>query len=147
MACAFLVIAKPSKQNMLETTQRYFSLWIPSWPVASAWLELGKQPDAPTVIFDRADNKAKVIATCPLGYREGIRRGMRQRSAQAIAPSAYFAVSDPVIETKTFEQILEITREMVPRVSHVRPGRLEFDGVGPTNYFGGEYNELGHLKH
>ena len=128
-----------------QKTKRYFSLWVPSWPVASSWLELGHKPDTPTVIFDRGDNKAKVIATCPLGYREGIRRGMRQRSAQAITPRAHFVISDPVIETKTFEQILEITREMVPRVSLVRPGRLEFDGVGPTNYFGGEYNAAAEL--
>ncbi len=122
----------------MPDSKRYFSLWCPSWPVASAWLTLGSKPAQPTVVFDREDNKAHVIAVCPDAYVAGVRRGMRQRSAQAIIPDAYFSTTDPLSETKTFARVLEIVRDMVPSVSLVRPGRLECDARGPSRYFGGD---------
>lgn len=130
----------------MRSQQRYFSLWCPSWPVASSWLTLGSKPDAPTIVFDREDNKAHVLAVCPDGYRAGVRRGMRQRSAQAIVPNAHFCVTDPVSETKTFVRVLDIVRDMVPNVSLVRPGRLECDARGPSRYFGGESNAAHELR-
>ncbi len=117
---------------------RYLSLWCPSWPVTACWLALGNKPDIPTVIFDRDDNKAHVLATCSNAYSAGIRRGMRKRSAESIVPDALFAVSDSILENKMFTQVLDATRDMVPQVSLVRPGRLECNARGPSRYFGGE---------
>lgn len=118
--------------------RRYFSLWCPSWPVVSAWLVLGSRPDSPTVVFDREDNRAHVLAVCPDAYSVGVRRNMRIRSAQAIIPDAYFSVADEVSQTKTFSRVLDVVRDFVPSVSLVRPGRLECDARGPSRYFGGE---------
>ena len=117
---------------------RYFSLWCPSWPVASAWLSRGSKPNIPTIVFDREDNRAHVLAACPDAFLLGVRRGMRKRSAQAIIPDAYSQVSDSISETKTFSRVLDVARDMVPNVSLVRPGRLECDAHGPSRYFGGE---------
>jgi|GEM_PF-4859752 len=118
--------------------ERYFSLWCPSWPVASAHLKFGSKPNVPTVVFDRDDNRAHVIAVCPEAFSAGVRRGMRKRSAQAIIPNAYECVTDSVSEMKTFSQVLDVVRDMVPNVCLVRPGRLECDSKGPSRYFGGE---------
>lgn len=132
----------PSEYN----NKRYFSLWCPSWPVVSSWLTLGSKPPVPTVVFDREDNRAHVVAVCPSAYLAGVRRGMRRRSAQAIVPDAYFCVSDDLIETKTFSRVVEVVRDMVPNVSIVRPGRLECDAKGPSRYFGGEENAAQELR-
>lgn len=121
-----------------SNSSRYFSLWCPSWPVVSVWLLNGGKTQTPTVVFDTDTSQAHVIATCPVGYAEGIRRGMRKRSAEATTPDANFVVSDPASETKTFDAVLNVVRDMVPRVSIVRPGRLECDAKGPSRYFGGE---------
>jgi protein ImuB len=123
----------------LGISTRLLVLWVPDWPVvahASALSKAGQKgsPDAAIALIE----KGQVFA-CSLAARsEGVRRGMRQREAQARCPGLRILRYDPALDARAFEPILAALEQSLPGLHPVRPGTVAVRARGPARYYGGE---------
>lgn len=105
------------------------ALWFPDWPIHAAELDGG-----PAVI---TKNGAVWVANGAARGR-GIRRGMRLRHAQALAPGMRDAVADPDRDARYFESIACGLDDVVSTIEVVRPGLIVVDMRAAANFYGGE---------
>ncbi len=82
--------------------------------------------------------KNVVLACSPAARAEGVRRGMRQREAQARCPALHALPYDPALDSRVFEPVLTALEGALPGVHPVRPGMLAVRARGPARYYGGE---------
>ena len=90
--------------------------------------------DAPVALIE----KNVVLACSPAARAEGVRRGMRQREAQARCPALHALPYDPALDSRVFEPVLTALEGALPGVHPVRPGMLAVRARGPARYYGGE---------
>jgi len=105
------------------------ALWFPDWPIHAAELDGG-----PAVI---TKNGAVWVANGAARGR-GIRRGMRLRHAQALAPGMRDAVADPDRDARYFESIACGLDDVVSTIEVVRPGLIVVDMRAAAKFYGGE---------
>ena len=108
---------------------RVMALWFPDWPIHAAELDGG-----PAVI---TKNGAVWVANGAARGR-GIRRGMRLRHAQALAPGMRDAVADPDRDARYFESIACGLDDVVSTIEVVRPGLIVVDMRAAAKFYGGE---------
>ncbi len=113
---------------------RLLVLWCPDWPV-HAHAQTERLPgDAPVALIE----KNVVLACSPAARAEGVRRGMRQREAQARCPAIHLLRYDPTLDARMFEPVLTALEAALPGVHPLRPGMLAVRSRGPARYYGGE---------
>lgn len=121
---------------MFESSRqpRLLVLWCPDWPVhAHAVAE--RLPDgAPVALID----KNTVLACSASARAEGVKRGMRQREAQARCPGIHLLRYDATLDARAFEPVLTALEGALPGVHPLRPGMLAVRARGPARYYGGE---------
>jgi len=65
-------------------------------------------------------------------------RGLRQREAEARCAGLTVVDADDAADARTFETVVRVVEQLVPRLVLERPGRLSFPTRGPSRYFGGD---------
>lgn len=119
---------------MFESASRLLVLWCPDWPV-SAHAQAERLPgEAPIALIE----KNVVLACSPAARAEGVRRGMRQREAQARCPGIRLLRYDATLDARLFEPVLAALEQALPGVHPLRPGMVAVRSRGPARYYGGE---------
>lgn len=123
---------------------RSLVLWFPDWPVTALLLTapvtLDLDPDEPIAI-----THANAVVSCSASARaDGVRRGQRQRDAQALSPSIRLIPSDPHRDTRAFHPVASVIEEITPGVQIIRAGLCALGARGPARYYGGE-DEAAHV--
>jgi protein ImuB len=121
---------------MFESSRqpRLLVLWCPDWPVHAHVREARLPVEAPAALIE----KSVVLACSPAARAEGVRRGMRQREAQARCPALHVLRYDPALDSRAFESVLTALEGALPGVHPLRPGMLAVRARGPARYYGGE---------
>jgi protein ImuB len=116
-------------------------VWVADWPVAAAIGEGLAGPHEPVALVDAQ----QVQAVNAVGRAQGVRRGMKRRSAQAACPELELLDSDPARDARVFESVAALVEDMVPGVELLRPGLLLVPARGASRYYGGDTGLTGHL--
>lgn len=110
------------------------ALWCPDWPAVAASAEADVSPDHPVAVF--LGNR--VMACSATARRQGVRRGLRRREAQARCPDLYVCAADDGRDARRFEPVAAAVDAIVPGTEIVRPGVLVLPARGVARYLGGE---------
>lgn len=117
---------------------RAAALWFPDWPVQAARLESGDELAEPIAIA--AQHRIKV---CSHAARQvGIRRGMRVRNAQAVAPELTVIEDNPDRDGRMFASLAASFDEVAASVEVVRPGLVVVDVDAAGRFHGAEDKAL-----
>ncbi|MEO8529238.1 MAG: DNA polymerase Y family protein [Pseudolysinimonas sp.] len=113
---------------------RLLALWCPDWPVYAHAQAERLPAEAPIALIDK-----NIVLACSRSARaEGVKRGMRQREAQARCPGIHLIRYDPTLDARAFEPVLTALEGSLPGVHPLRPGMLAVRARGPARYYGGE---------
>jgi protein ImuB len=114
---------------------RLLVLWCPDWPVHAHAGAEHIPTDTPVALIQKGD-----VFACNLAARVGgVRRGLRQREAQARCPGLHLLSYDPVLDARAFEPVLTGLEEAIPGLHPIRPGSVAVKVRGPARYYGGEH--------
>ena len=117
---------------------RAAALWFPDWPVQAARLESGDELAEPVAIA--AQHRVKV---CSHAARQlGIRRGMRVRNAQAVAPELTVIEDNPDRDGRMFASLAASFDEVAASVEVIRPGLVVVDVDAAGRFHGAEGKAL-----
>jgi protein ImuB len=109
-------------------------LWCPDWPVRAAVAAGAAEDGHPIALID----KGVVLASSAAARREGVRRGLRVREAQARCASLTVLPYDVDADQREFEPLLNAIERAVPGVQPIRPGLCALRARGPARFYGGE---------
>ncbi|HLS61862.1 MAG TPA: DNA polymerase Y family protein, partial [Ruania sp.] len=96
---------------------RLVVLWVPDWPVVAALNEGLAGAHQPVALYDGRG----VAALSARARAQGVRRGMRKRSAQAICPDLVLLGVDEGRDVRAFEPVVQALEEVVPLLTPMRP--------------------------
>lgn len=117
---------------------RAAALWFSDWPVQAARLESGDELAEPIAIA--AQHRIKV---CSHAARQlGIRRGMRVRNAQAVAPELTVIEDNPDRDGRMFASLAASFDEVAASVEVLRPGLVVVDVDAAGRFHGSEDKAL-----
>jgi protein ImuB len=111
-------------------TRRMLVAGCADWPLTAA----GVAPDEPAAVL----RNHRVQAATMAARRAGVRRGQRQREAQACCPELRLLDVNPDLDARAFEPVAAAVTAFNPRVEIVRPGVVALGTRGPSRYFGGD---------
>ncbi|MCU1403546.1 MAG: polymerase family protein [Microbacteriaceae bacterium] len=117
-----------------QPVNRVMVLWCPDWPISAALLAYGLPRDAAIALVDRGE----VFACSAAARREGVRRGLRLREAQARCTTLLVFPYDSGLDSRSFEPVLAAIEETMPGTQLIRPGTCVLMARGPARYYGGE---------
>lgn len=113
---------------------RVVAIWFPDWPVQA----LSMSGEASPVQEVGIVRTRTIVACSQAARRAGVRRGMRAREAQAVAPELTLVEDNPDRDARAFEPIAAGLDEVTASVEVLRPG-LVLVSAGPVaRYHGGE---------
>ncbi|MEE6296536.1 DNA polymerase Y family protein [Georgenia wangjunii] len=118
----------------LPGTLRRVALWVPDWPVAAAVAEGLVGAHEPVAVHD---GRGVVVASAQ-ARAQGVRRGMRRRSAQGACPELVLLAVDDARDARAFEPVVQAVEEVVAGVEVARPGVLLMAARGPSRHVGSE---------
>ncbi|AQQ14458.1 DNA polymerase IV [Corynebacterium glaucum] len=117
---------------------RVAAVWFPDWPVQAAKLELGDAVADPIVIGSQ--HRVKV---CSHAARQlGIRRGMKLRNAQAIAPELTVVDDNADRDGRMFASLAASFDDVAASVEVLRPGLVIVDLAAAARFHGSEDTAL-----
>lgn len=123
------------------TAARTIMLWCPDWPVRAA-VAAGRAEDGrPVALIDAG----AVFSSSAAARREGVRRGLRVREAQARCSSLTVLGYDADADQREFEPLLTAIEQASPGVQPIRPGLCALRARGPARFYGGEDAAARHL--
>ena len=106
---------------------RRLVLWCPDWPVVAAVRAAGADPFQPSAVLT-----AHRVVACSVAARAcGVRRGMRQRTAQQRCPGLLVLEADADRAARLFEEVVRAVEATAPGVEIVRPGLVADSAAGP----------------
>ncbi|SED93598.1 protein ImuB [Ruania alba] len=117
-----------------EPATRLAVLWVPDWPVAAAVADGVVSAHEPVAIHDARG----IVAASARARAEGVRRGMRRRSAQGLCPDLVLVPIDEGRDVRAFEPVVQAVEEEIPLVQVMRPGAVVLAADGPSRYLGSE---------
>lgn len=113
---------------------RVAAVWFPDWPVQAARLEADDALAEPVAVVAQRRVKA-----CSAAAREcGVRRGMKLRHAQALAPALSVVEDNPDRDGRTFAALASSFDEVASSVEVLRPGLVVVDAAAAGRFHGGE---------
>jgi protein ImuB len=116
-------------------------VWCPDWPVVTARRRDPRLAGAAVAIMARGARGARVpvvYAASAEARALGVRSGLRQREAEALAGELVVLDTDGLGDARAFEPVVRAVEQLSPRLVLERPGRLWFPTRGPSRYFGGD---------
>ncbi|GAB3796566.1 DNA polymerase Y family protein [Humibacter antri] len=123
-----------TSRNGEHTSRRSIVLWCPDWPVRAAVAAGLAEHEHPIALID----KGMVFAASAPARREGVRRGLRVREAQARCSTLTVLRYDQSIDQREFDPLLAAIEQAVPGVQPIRPGLCALRARGPARYYGSE---------
>lgn len=125
---------------------RVAALWFPDWPVQAAKLERDGRDSREGEVSDEGAATERVIIAhqhrvkvCSSAARAaGIRRGMRVRAAQAIAPELTVIEDNPDRDGRAFAGLAASLDDVAASVEVLRPGLVIADLQAAANFHGSE---------
>ncbi|GAA2527233.1 hypothetical protein [Rarobacter incanus] len=97
-----------------------FAVWVPDWPAVSALMDASLAPDSPIVIM----RGGRVLSSSAIARAQGVRTGMRKRTAQEVSPAAVFVSQDGGRECANFEPVIVAAHGVLPGWTMIRPGLM-----------------------
>lgn len=125
---------EPPELREAERATRLAVLWVPDWPVAAAVAEGLAQAHEPVALHDGRG----LVAVSVRARAEGVRRGMRRRTAQGLCPELVLINADEGRDVRAFEPVMQALEAVVPESSLLRPGVTVLPTRGPSRYLGSE---------
>jgi len=116
--------------------ERCLVLWFPDWPIVALQRSPESRHPAGAPLAILAQNV--VVACSDAARREGVRRGMRRRDAQARCPELRLAAEDPSRDAREFLPVADRIEQLAPGLQLLRPGLCVLRIRGPARYYGGE---------
>lgn len=115
-------------------------LWFPHWSVVASVAATGQSItasslDAEPVVVVRA---GRVVDASGAALADGVEPGLRVREAQGRSPGARILRADEVLESRAFDDVLDVVEQVATGVEVVRPGLCVIPVRGPARFFGGE---------
>src|SRR5437899_11897027 len=95
-----------ARERTMSDVTRTLVVWCADWPVVAA----GVAPDEPAVVL----HANRVVACSAAARREGIRRGLRRREAQARCPDVTVLQADLDRDARRFEPVAAAVATMAP---------------------------------
>ncbi|MFW0791057.1 DNA polymerase Y family protein [Gordonia sp. CPCC 205333] len=121
-----------SAEPAVGASRRVLALWAPDWPAAAAGAEYDLAPHEPIAVL-----RANRVAACSASARrQGVRRGMSKRQAQANCPQLVVADDDMHRDGRLFEPVVAAVAQLVPNVEVLRPGLCVLPVSAGVRYFG-----------
>ena len=117
---------------------RVAALWFPDWPVQAATLDAGDTLREPVAIA--AQHRIKVCSQA--ARRAGVRRGMRVRNAQALAPELTVVDDNPDRDGRMFAALAGSLDDVAASVEVLRPGLVAVDLQAAARFHGDEDTAL-----
>ena len=117
---------------------RTVALWVPDWPVVAAMRVADLSPHLPAAVMT---GHHRVMVASAAARAAGVRRGMRQRTAQAHCPDLILLSVDEARDAAQFEPVAVAAEQVVSGLEVMRPGLALLPADGAARYHGGE-NEL-----
>lgn len=111
---------------------RLLVVWCPDWPVTAACVAAGVPVNHPAAVF----SANRVVACSAMARRNGVRREMRRREAQACCPELAVLPVDQARDVRLFEPVAAAVEELVVGVDVVRAGVVAVPVEGALSYFG-----------
>lgn len=108
------------------------ALWVPDWPVLAAISHEKLSEHEPVAVVDAQS----IAAVSAIARGQGVRRGMRLRTARSVCPEVIFVGVDPTRDARVFERVLRAVDEVVAGVEIVRPGLIVFAAAGAVRHWG-----------
>lgn len=105
---------------------------MPDWPVLAAIAHEKLAEHQPVAISDAR----AVTAVSAIARGQGVRRGMRLRTARSICPEVVFIGGDPARDARVFERVLQAVDDVVVGIEVVRPGLVVLPAAGPLRHWG-----------
>ncbi|WP_154793799.1 DNA polymerase Y family protein [Occultella kanbiaonis] len=127
-------VPAPEGARLAEAATRLAVLWVPDWPIAAAVAEGLIGAHQSVVLHDGRG----VTAVSAKARAEGVRRGMRRRTAQGLCPDLVLLPADEARDVRAFEPLVQGVEEVVPQVQVMRPGVIAVGARGPSRYLGSE---------
>ena len=113
---------------------RTIVLWCPDWPITAALRTRGLPTEAAIALI----HKGEVFACSASARREGVRRGLRLREAQARHPQLQVFPYEAEVDIRSFEPVLSAIDEVMPGVQILRPGMCAIRSRGPSRFYGSD---------
>jgi protein ImuB len=113
---------------------RSMLLWSPDWPVTAAVRAHELDTSVPLALIDRG----LVFACSPAARREGVKRTLRLREAQARCPGLLVLPYEPAVDSRIFEPVVTALEGLMPGVQVMQAGTCAVRVRGPARYYGGE---------
>lgn len=117
---------------------RVVALWFPDWPVQAAKLEAEDTLEEPIAIA--VQHRIKVCSQ--EARRAGVRRGMRVRNAQVVAPELTVVEDNPERDGRTFSALAGSLDDVAASVEVLRPGLVVADLAAAGKFHGDEDTAL-----
>lgn len=121
-------------ESMFDSGPRLLVLWCPDWPVLAHARAERLADGTPVALV----HKGEIFACSASARDDGVRRGMRQREAQARCPGLILLPYDETLDARAFEPVLAELEESLPGLHPLRPGTVAVRARGPARYYGGE---------
>jgi protein ImuB len=115
--------------------------WCPDWPIHGIVRAEGLSLYDPIALVE----KGEIFACSEAARKDGVRRGLRLREAQARCPDLQVFPYDSSLDARSFEPVLEGIEEIMPGVQVLRPGTCAIRAKGPTRYYGTELEAAAEL--
>ena len=113
---------------------RVAAIWFPDWPVQAARLEADDELAEPIAI-----TAARRVKACSHAARSlGVRRGMKIRHAQALAPALTVVEDNPDRDGRMFTALAASFDDVASSVEVLRPGLVVVDVAAAGAFHGGE---------
>lgn len=100
--------------------QQIMAVWVPDWPVTVAMDLAGLTAEVPAAV---AEGRT-ILAASAMARAQGVRRGMRRRTAQEASPEVRILPRDYPAEIRGFEQVARAVEGVMAHLTVVRPGLL-----------------------
>ncbi|WP_115685234.1 Y-family DNA polymerase [Corynebacterium senegalense] len=113
---------------------RVAAIWFPDWPVQAARLEA--DDELAELIAIAAQRRVK--ACSHVARSLGVRRGMKVRHAQALAPTLSVVEDNPDRDGRMFAALATSFDEVASSVEVLRPGLVLVDVAAAGKFHGGE---------
>lgn len=113
---------------------RMAAVWVPDWPVAAAVAEGVAPAYLPVAVHDGHG----ITAVSARARSEGVRRGMRRRTAQGLCPDLVLVPADSGRDVRAFEPLVQAAETVVSGVEVARPGVVLLPARGPARHVGSE---------
>lgn len=113
---------------------RTVALWFPDWPVQAARLDAGDALAEPIAVA--AHHRVKACSHA--ARKVGIRRGMKVRNAQAVAPELTVVEDNPDRDGRMFASLAASFDDVAASVEVLRPGLVVADLAAAGAFHGGE---------